>query len=119
MDTYIGVGENVQKLNFCIVDCKFCVCLLIVRFVVNFVQDSLIMFWRNHLPDSLWWRAVRWMEIGLSQADVARHLNVSHSVVPQLRNQFQTTDSVSRRPVPSQPRVMTPAEDLSSTFDSK
>ena len=89
-----------QKLNSCIVGCKFCVCLLIVSFVVNFIQDSLIMFRRNHLPDSLWWREVGWMEMWLSQPDAAICLNVSRSVVEQLWNQFQTTDSVSRRPVP-------------------
>ena len=70
-----------QKLNFCIVSCKFCVCLLIVSFVDNFVQDSLIMFKRNCLPDSLEWKAIGWMEMRLSQADFARCLSVSLSVV--------------------------------------
>ena len=56
MDIFIRVENNVQNLNFCIVACKFCVCLLIESFVVNFVQDSLIMFRRNRLPDSLRWR---------------------------------------------------------------
>ena len=51
------------------------------------------------------------MGMGLSQADAARCLIVSHSVVQQLWNHFQTTDSVSRRLVPSRPRVTTPAED--------
>ena len=52
------------------------------------------------------------MEIGLSQADAARYLNVSHSVVQRLWNQFQMTDSVSRRPVPGQPRVTTPEKTI-------
>ena len=90
--------KNVQKLNFGIVGCKCCVCLLIVSFVVKFVQNSPIMFRRNHLHDSL--RAVRWMEMGLSQTDASRHLNVSRSVVQRMWKQFQTPDSVSRRPVP-------------------
>ncbi|GFW64673.1 transposable element Tcb2 transposase [Trichonephila clavipes] len=34
---------------------------------------------RGHLPDSLRWRAVGWMETGLSHTDAARRLNVSHS----------------------------------------
>ncbi|GFU72331.1 transposable element Tcb2 transposase [Trichonephila clavipes] len=46
---------------------------------------------RRRLPNSLRWRAVGWMEMGLSQADVARRLNV--------------------RPVPGRPRATTPAED--------
>ena len=50
------------------------------------------------------------MKMELSQADVARCLNVSRSVVQQLWNQFQTTDSVSKRPAPSRPQVL-PAED--------
>ncbi|GFU80164.1 uncharacterized protein TNCV_3987731 [Trichonephila clavipes] len=37
------------------------------------------------------------MEMGLSQADVARRLNVSRSVVQRLWDQYQSEDSVSRR----------------------
>ena len=67
------------------------------------------MFRKNRFPDSLQWRAVGWMETGLSQADAARRLNVSRSVVQRLWNQFQTRDSTSRRSVPSRLRN-TPAE---------
>ena len=81
MNTYVRVGENMQKLNFCIIGCIFCVFLLIVNFVVNFIQDSLIMFRRYRLPDSLWWRAVGLMEMRLSQADASKHLSVSCNVV--------------------------------------
>ncbi|GFW91457.1 transposable element Tcb2 transposase [Trichonephila clavipes] len=49
--------------------------------------------------------------MGLSQADAARRLNVSRSVVQQLWDQYQSEDSVSRRPVPGRPRATTPAED--------
>ncbi|GFX40332.1 uncharacterized protein TNCV_4319651 [Trichonephila clavipes] len=66
---------------------------------------------RSRLPDSLGWRAVGWMEIGLSQADAARRLNVSLSVVHLLWNQYQTEASVSRRHVPGRPRATTPAGD--------
>ncbi|GFW42697.1 transposable element Tcb2 transposase [Trichonephila clavipes] len=66
---------------------------------------------RRRLPNSLRWRAVGWMEMGLSQADAARRLNVSRSVVQRVWNQYQSEDSVSRRPVPGQPRATTPAED--------
>ncbi|GFV19439.1 uncharacterized protein TNCV_3663721 [Trichonephila clavipes] len=51
------------------------------------------------------------MEMGLSQAGAARRLNVSHSVVQRLWDQYQSEDSVSRRPVPGRPRATTPAED--------
>ncbi|GFV97168.1 HTH_Tnp_Tc3_2 domain-containing protein [Trichonephila clavipes] len=66
---------------------------------------------RRRLPNSLRWRAVGWMEMGLSQADAARCLNVSRSVVQRLWDQYQSEDSVSRRPVPGRPRATTPAED--------
>ncbi|GBM80460.1 hypothetical protein AVEN_57298-1 [Araneus ventricosus] len=66
---------------------------------------------RSRLPDSLRWRAVGWMEMGLSQADDYRRLNVSRSVVQRLWYQYQSEDSVSRRHVSGRPRVTTPAED--------
>ncbi|GFV19800.1 transposable element Tcb2 transposase [Trichonephila clavipes] len=66
---------------------------------------------RRRLPNSLRWRAVGWMEMGLSQADAAKRLNVSRSVVQRLWDQYQSEDSVSRRPVPGRPRATTPAED--------
>ncbi|GFY09684.1 HTH_Tnp_Tc3_2 domain-containing protein [Trichonephila clavipes] len=47
---------------------------------------------------------------GISQAD-CRRLNVSRSVVQRLWDQYQSEDSVSRRPVPGRPRATTPAED--------
>ncbi|GFY34189.1 uncharacterized protein TNCV_2504921 [Trichonephila clavipes] len=49
--------------------------------------------------------------MGLSQADAARRLNVSRSVVQRFWDQYQSEDSVSRRPVPGRPRATTPAED--------
>ncbi|GFU54534.1 HTH_Tnp_Tc3_2 domain-containing protein [Trichonephila clavipes] len=53
-----------------------------------------------------------WMNgMGLSQADAARRLNVSRNVVQRLWDQYQSEDSVSRRPVPGRPRATTPAED--------
>ncbi|GFY14223.1 transposable element Tcb2 transposase [Trichonephila clavipes] len=58
---------------------------------------------RRRLPNSLRWRAVGWMEMGLSQADAARRLNVSRSVVQRLWDQYQSEDSVSRRPLVADP----------------
>ncbi|GFX50680.1 transposable element Tc3 transposase [Trichonephila clavipes] len=71
---------------------------------------------RRRLPNSLRWRAVGWMEMGLSQAVVARRLNVSRSVVQRLWDQYQSEDSVSRRPVPGRPRATTP---FYSSFGTK
>ncbi|GBM25973.1 hypothetical protein AVEN_223109-1 [Araneus ventricosus] len=65
---------------------------------------------RSRLPDSLRWRAVGWMEMGLPQADAARLLNLSRSVVQRLWDQYRSEDSVSRRHVSGRPRVTTPAE---------
>ncbi|GFT04632.1 HTH_Tnp_Tc3_2 domain-containing protein [Trichonephila clavipes] len=55
--------------------------------------------------------------MGLSQANAARRLNVSRSVVQRLWDQYQSEDSVSRRPV--QPRATTPAEDRFLSFGTK
>ncbi|GFV20822.1 HTH_Tnp_Tc3_2 domain-containing protein [Trichonephila clavipes] len=44
------------------------------------------------------------------RADAARRLNVSRSVVQRLWDQYQSEDSVSRRPIPGRPRATTPAE---------
>ncbi|GFU19009.1 transposable element Tcb2 transposase [Trichonephila clavipes] len=54
--------------------------------------------------------------MGLSQADAARRLNVSRSVVQRLWDHTQSEDSVSRRPVPGRPRATTPAEDRFQLF---
>ncbi|GFY03737.1 uncharacterized protein TNCV_3666471 [Trichonephila clavipes] len=56
------------------------------------------------------------MDMGLSQADVARRLNVFRSVVQRLWDQYQSEDSVSRRPDPGRPRATTPAEDRFQLF---
>ncbi|GFV65310.1 uncharacterized protein TNCV_4573101 [Trichonephila clavipes] len=77
-----------------------------VKFVDN-RQWGLAMSERSRLPDSLRWRAVGWMEMELSQADAARRLNVSCSVVHRLWNQYQTEASVSRRHVIGRPRAET------------
>ncbi|GFX99636.1 transposable element Tcb2 transposase [Trichonephila clavipes] len=52
----------------------------------------------------------------LSQADASRRLNVSRSVVQRLWDQYQSEDSVSRKPVPGRPRATTPAEDRFQLF---
>ncbi|GFV64867.1 uncharacterized protein TNCV_3847351 [Trichonephila clavipes] len=60
------------------------------------------------------------MEMGLSQADVAKRLNVSRSVVQRLWDQYQSEDSVSRRPVPGGPRATnTCRRPFASSFDTK
>ncbi|GFX54180.1 hypothetical protein TNCV_2338161 [Trichonephila clavipes] len=51
------------------------------------------------------------MEMGLSQADAARRLNVSRCGVHRLWNQYRTEASVSIRHVPGWPRATTPAGD--------
>ncbi|GFU57307.1 transposable element Tcb2 transposase [Trichonephila clavipes] len=77
------------------------------------------MFERSRLPDSLRWRAAGWMEMGFSQADAARHLNVSRSVVHRLWNQYQTETSVSRRYVPGRTRATAPTGDRFITFSAQ
>ncbi|GFU15933.1 transposable element Tcb2 transposase [Trichonephila clavipes] len=57
------------------------------------------------------WRAVGRIEAGQSITDVALFFGVHHSVISRLWKQFQTTQTVVRRPVGGHPRVTTPAED--------
>ncbi|GFW83148.1 HTH_Tnp_Tc3_2 domain-containing protein [Trichonephila clavipes] len=67
---------------------------------------------RRFLPDSLR-RAgtVGRMEMGLSEADPSRNLNVSLSVCKRLWNQYQSEDFISRKHIPSQTQSTKPAED--------
>ncbi|GFW85067.1 transposable element Tcb1 transposase [Trichonephila clavipes] len=63
------------------------------------------------MEDSEHWRAVRRFEAGQSITEGALFFGVHHSVISRLWNQFQTTQTVVRRPVRGRPRVTTPAED--------
>ncbi|GFV71805.1 transposable element Tcb2 transposase [Trichonephila clavipes] len=54
------------------------------------------------------WRAVGRIEAGQS---ITLFFGVHHSVISRLWKQFQTTQTVVRRPVGGRPRVTTPAED--------
>ncbi|GFU97142.1 HTH_Tnp_Tc3_2 domain-containing protein [Trichonephila clavipes] len=57
------------------------------------------------------WRAVGRIEADQSIKDVALFFGVHHSVISHRWKQFQTTQTVVRRPVGDHPRVTTPAED--------
>ncbi|GBN37740.1 hypothetical protein AVEN_155458-1 [Araneus ventricosus] len=50
------------------------------------------------------------MEMGLTQADAAKSLNLCDSIVQRLWDQFQSGNSVSRKLVPGRERVTTPSE---------
>ena len=66
---------------------------------------------RRRMEDSEHLRAVGCIEAGQSITDVALFFGVHHSVISRLWKQFQTTQTVVRRPVAGRPRVTTPAED--------
>ncbi|GFX03737.1 uncharacterized protein TNCV_2113091 [Trichonephila clavipes] len=66
---------------------------------------------RKRMEDSECWRAVGHIEAGQSITDVALFFGVHYFVIPRLWKQFQTTQTVIRRPVGGHPRVTTPAED--------
>ncbi|GFS51485.1 transposable element Tcb1 transposase [Trichonephila clavipes] len=57
------------------------------------------------------WRAVGLIEVGQSITEVALFFGVHHSVISRLWKQFQSTQTVVRRPVGGRPRVTTPVED--------
>ncbi|GFW09768.1 HTH_Tnp_Tc3_2 domain-containing protein [Trichonephila clavipes] len=66
---------------------------------------------RKRMEDSERWHAVGRIEAGQSIPDVALFFGVHHSVISRLWKQFQTTQTVVRRPVGGRPRVTTHAED--------
>ncbi|KFM77033.1 Transposable element Tcb2 transposase, partial [Stegodyphus mimosarum] len=63
------------------------------------------------MEDSERWLAVGRIEAGQSITDVALFFDVHHSVISRLWKQFQTTQTVVRRPLAGRPRVTAPAED--------
>ncbi|KFM71243.1 hypothetical protein X975_24107, partial [Stegodyphus mimosarum] len=51
----------------------------------------------HHLDEGMRWRIVGKLEAGQYQAQVARELDVTLSVISNLWDQFQNSGSVSRR----------------------
>ncbi|GFW50697.1 HTH_Tnp_Tc3_2 domain-containing protein [Trichonephila clavipes] len=66
---------------------------------------------RKRMEDSERWRAVGRIEAGQLITDVALFFGVHHSVISCLSKEFQTTQTVVRRPVGGHPEVTTPEED--------
>ncbi|GFX95500.1 uncharacterized protein TNCV_4825151 [Trichonephila clavipes] len=66
---------------------------------------------RKRTLDSECWRAVGHIEAGQSITDIAAFFGIHHSIISRLWKQFQTTQTVVRRPVGGRPRVTTHAED--------
>ncbi|GFX98360.1 HTH_Tnp_Tc3_2 domain-containing protein [Trichonephila clavipes] len=66
---------------------------------------------RKRIVDSERWRAVRCIEAGQSITDVALFFGIHHSVISRLWKQFQTPQTVVRRPVGDRLRVTTAAKD--------
>ncbi|GFW16980.1 transposable element Tcb2 transposase [Trichonephila clavipes] len=63
------------------------------------------------MEDSEFRRAVRRIEAVQSITYVALFFDIHHSVISRVWKQFQTTQTVVRRPVGGRPRVTTPAKD--------
>ncbi|GFW87319.1 HTH_Tnp_Tc3_2 domain-containing protein [Trichonephila clavipes] len=68
------------------------------------------MISRKRKEDSERWRAAGRIEAGQSITDVALFFGILHSVISRFWEQFQTTQTVVRRPVGGHPRVTTPVE---------
>ncbi|GFX88912.1 transposable element Tcb2 transposase [Trichonephila clavipes] len=66
---------------------------------------------RKRMEDSERLLAAGRIEAGQSITDVALFFGVHHSVISRLWKQFQTTQTVVRRPVGNRPRITTPMED--------
>ncbi|GFS91055.1 transposable element Tcb2 transposase [Trichonephila clavipes] len=63
------------------------------------------------MEDSERWRAVGRIEAGQPITGVTLFFGIHHSVTSRLWKQFQTTQTVVRRPVGGRPRVTAPTED--------
>ncbi|GFX94886.1 HTH_Tnp_Tc3_2 domain-containing protein [Trichonephila clavipes] len=66
---------------------------------------------RKRIENSEPWRAVGRIESGQSITDIALSFGVHHSVISRLWKQFQTTQTVVRRPLGGHPRVTNPEKD--------
>ncbi|GFV97549.1 hypothetical protein TNCV_2040571 [Trichonephila clavipes] len=71
------------------------------------------------MKDSERGRAVGRIETGQSITDAALFFGVHHSVISRLWKQFQTTQTVIRRPVGGRPRVTTPVKDRYTAIVAK
>ncbi|KFM76794.1 hypothetical protein X975_24670, partial [Stegodyphus mimosarum] len=69
------------------------------------------MTFRRRMEDSGRWLDVGRIEAGQSITDASLFFGIHHSVISRLWKQFQTTQTVVRRPVADHPRVTTTAED--------
>ncbi|GFV34046.1 transposable element Tcb2 transposase [Trichonephila clavipes] len=76
-----------------------------------FSRHTCFYDFQNTNKDSERWRAVGCIEARQSIIDVALFFGVHHSVISRLWKQFQTTQTVVRKPVGGHPRVTTPTED--------
>ncbi|GFT66989.1 transposable element Tcb2 transposase [Trichonephila clavipes] len=65
---------------------------------------------RSHLTDSEAWRVVGRLEVGQTQAEVAKAIGVSQSVISRIWNRFLETGSAGRRPRQGRRRATTPNE---------
>ncbi|GFW30379.1 transposable element Tcb2 transposase [Trichonephila clavipes] len=66
---------------------------------------------RSHLTDSEAWRVVGRLEGGQTQAEVAKAIEVSQSVISRIWNRFLETGSASQRPGEDRRRPTAPNED--------
>ena len=83
-----------------------------LKFWYNYFQnirDSMIS--KRRMEDSESWRAVGRIEEEESITDVSLSFGVYHSVISHLWKQFQTSQTLVRRPVAGRPGVTIPAED--------
>ncbi|GFX39911.1 transposable element Tcb2 transposase [Trichonephila clavipes] len=66
---------------------------------------------RSHLTDSEAWRVVVRLKGGQTQAEVAKAIGVSQSVISRIWDRFLETGSAGRRPGQGRRRATTPNED--------
>ncbi|GFT23667.1 transposable element Tcb2 transposase [Trichonephila clavipes] len=86
-------------------------CEIRLRSIFFFRQGYLRMSQQLDLQESMAWRVIGRLESGQTQRSVADAIGVARSVVARLRNQFQETGNVRRRPGAGRPRTTTSTDD--------
>lgn len=89
-----------------------------LQILVHFLNNRVVSCWflgemseHHRLDDGMRWRIVGRIEAGQSQAQVARELDITPSVISNLWSQFKTSGTVCRRPGQGRPRASTANDD--------
>ena len=89
----------------------------LLKILVHFLNNLIVSCWflgemseHHHFDEDMRWRIVGRLEAGQSQAQVAKELDITPSVISNLWSYFKTSGKVCRRPGQGRPRTTTANE---------